>query len=366
MEKTPVVIDSGSGFCRAGFANDDQPQSVIRTVVTFPRYNRNKLDNVGPDSKRTGDQYTMLKLKPVNCGIITDWCAMELFWDHVFKCELKVFSDDQVAYMTDSPSSPLTNREKMAEILFEYFDVPGLHIYNTAFLSLCSMGATTGLVIETGCDVSHTTTIIEGENLRDTTYRLDIAGSQLSKYLSQLLLDSKHISHSMCMEQVPQIKEKYCYISLDYGQEMSVPDKHFEVELPDHKKILLGKEAFQCMEPIFKPNILGYDFPGLHKMALLSLEKVPEKYNKEVLNNIILSGGTSMCRNFSERIQEEMMCLCPWGSQLKFIINPKRNMAAWTGAAVVACLNISKLKTMTKDDYTEHGASYVYNKFNLQ
>jgi hypothetical protein len=36
-EVTAVVIDNGSGTCKAGFAGDDAPRSVFSTVVGRPK-----------------------------------------------------------------------------------------------------------------------------------------------------------------------------------------------------------------------------------------------------------------------------------------------------------------------------------------
>ncbi len=36
-EVTAVVIDNGSGLCKAGFAGDDAPRSVLPTVVGRPK-----------------------------------------------------------------------------------------------------------------------------------------------------------------------------------------------------------------------------------------------------------------------------------------------------------------------------------------
>ena len=35
-EKTPVVIDNGSGWLKAGFGGEEQPKSVFPTLVGFP------------------------------------------------------------------------------------------------------------------------------------------------------------------------------------------------------------------------------------------------------------------------------------------------------------------------------------------
>ncbi|KAM4706995.1 actin-6-like [Discoglossus pictus] len=364
MNKIPVVIDTGSGFCRCGFATDDQPSSIIRSVVVIPFYHKKKQDGFHQDSSIT-DLFTMERVKLIKNGIITNWEAMELFWNHVFSCRLNVLPEDQVAYMSDSPSNPATNREKMAEVLFESFDVPGLQISNTSFLSLCSTGALSGIVIESGYTVSHTVAIFEGQTIKNGTYRLDIAGKRLTKHLAQLLLKDNRIPFSLEKKQLMQLKEKYCYLSLDYERDMAMDDEQqiCKLELPDGKVFTLGKEKFQCPEPLFKPSMLGNDSPGLHTLAFKSIENVPPSCRNDILSNVTLAGASSLLHGFPERIRDELVRLCPLGYQLKFIARPGRENAAWTGGAITATISSSNIMVMRKEDYKEHGAYYVHKKF---
>ena len=34
----PVVIDNGSGICKAGFSGDDAPNCAFPSIVGFPKY----------------------------------------------------------------------------------------------------------------------------------------------------------------------------------------------------------------------------------------------------------------------------------------------------------------------------------------
>jgi len=61
-----------------------------------------------------------------------------------------------------APKNPKANREKMAEIMFETFNVPSLYIAIQSVLSLYSTGSTTGLVLDSGAGVTHTVPIYEG------------------------------------------------------------------------------------------------------------------------------------------------------------------------------------------------------------
>lgn len=58
--------------------------------------------------------------------------------------------------------NPQRNRERAAEIFFETFNVPALHIQMQAVLSLYSSGRTTGVVVDSGDGVTHVVPIFEG------------------------------------------------------------------------------------------------------------------------------------------------------------------------------------------------------------
>ena len=57
-----------------------------------------------------------------------DWEAMEKIWHHSYYNELRVSPDEHPVLMSEPPLNPRQNREKMAEILFEKFNVPSFYL----------------------------------------------------------------------------------------------------------------------------------------------------------------------------------------------------------------------------------------------
>lgn len=81
--------------------------------------------------------------------------------------------------LTEAPMNPKVNREKMAEIMFEKFNVPSLYVSIQAVLALYAAGKTTGVVLDAGDGVTHTVPVFEGYTFRHAIGRINLAGRDL-------------------------------------------------------------------------------------------------------------------------------------------------------------------------------------------
>ncbi|MEQ2169984.1 hypothetical protein GOODEAATRI_030532, partial [Goodea atripinnis] len=129
-------------------------------------------------------------------------------WHHTFYNELCVAPEEHPVLLSDAAITPNVCREKKTQILFEAFNVPALYMANQSVLSLFSSGRTTA----------------EREIVRD-------------------------------------MKEKLCYVALDFEQEMQTAASSSSLEkiyeLPDGQEVTISNERFRCPEVFFQPGFIG-------------------------------------------------------------------------------------------------------------
>ncbi|XP_057208280.1 uncharacterized protein si:ch211-241j12.3 isoform X2 [Triplophysa rosa] len=222
--KTPIVLDTGSGLMKAGFADQDLPTIVFPTVIGHPKYEEVMSGGVDRDVYVGHDARHMrgvLTLKhPIRNGIVRNWDEMEMIWHHAFQ-QLSVDPRDHPVMLTEAAMNPLENRQRMIELMFETFNVPLTFVAMQAVLALYASGRTTGVVLDSGDGVSHSVPVFDGYCLPHAVQRFSLAGADVTLQLQKLLLEQGVCMQTSAeLEIVREMKEKCCCVALDYESEI--------------------------------------------------------------------------------------------------------------------------------------------------
>eukprot|EP01001_Neometanema_parovale_P006313 NODE_2682_length_1363_cov_118.131452_g2548_i0.p1 GENE.NODE_2682_length_1363_cov_118.131452_g2548_i0~~NODE_2682_length_1363_cov_118.131452_g2548_i0.p1 ORF type:complete len:392 (-),score=57.69 NODE_2682_length_1363_cov_118.131452_g2548_i0:100-1275(-) len=372
-----VVIDNGGYSIKAGYAGEQAPRAVFPCVVGEPR-NKGVVMATGDKEYYVGDQAQERRgclsvTIPVHNGEVVNWKDMERLWNHTFYNELRLVPEDHPVILTEPPLNPNSHREKTTEIMFEGFAVPGLYLSVSSVLSLYSSGQTSGLVVDSGKDVTMTVPVFEGYTLTRHICKTTVAGKAITDYLVQLLMERGYnFTTTNEIDIVNYIKETICYVATDYEEalENSQDSNSVKYQLPDGQDIILNEERFKCTECIFNPSMMPIDpnAMGLDVMCFDSIGRCDTEIRKEMYKYIMCSGGTTLFDGLAKRIGSGMHNLYKHKYPnepvvpMRIVDNVERMYASWLGGSMLGILPMFHKMWITREEYQEHGPSIVHTK----
>lgn len=246
------------------------------------------------------------------------------------------------------------------QVIWEFFYAPS--IYLTVALLHSS-----GVVLDCGDGVSHTVPIYEGFSLPHAIKRIDLAGRDITEFMQKILTERGYnFTTSAEREIVRDVKEKLCYVALDYEEELQKADTSSEAEkdyeLPDGNVIVINNERFRAPEVLFNPAFIGMEQEGVHEATFHSIMKCDVDIRKDLYSNIVLSGGTTMYPGIQDRLQKEITAMAPPSVKVKIIAPPERKYSVWIGGSILASLTTFQQMWINKSEYDESGPSIVHRK----
>jgi len=113
---------------------------------------------------------------------------------------------------------------------------------------------------------------------------------------------------------------------------------------------------------LFKPNLIGREFAGVHQTTFDSIMKCDVDIRKDLYGNIVLSGGTTMFDGVAERMEKEIKALAPQSMKIKIVAPPERKYSVWIGGSILASLSTFQQMWISKQEYDESGPQIVHRK----
>lgn len=332
--KAPVVIDNGTGYTKMGYSGNVEPQYIIPTVLATRADEggvSRKMEGIEDMDFYVGEQAqansTTYQINyPIRHGIIDNWDNMERLWQRCMFEYLRCEPEEHYVMLTEPPLNPPENREATAEIMFETFNVPGLYIAVQAVLALAASWTSkqvtertlTGTVIDSGDGVTHVIPVADGYVIGSCIRHIPLAGRTITQFIQQIMRDRKEpVPPEDSLEVAKRVKEMFCYVSPDLVKEYQKYDKQPEKYFKSYQGVKrqtgtgwscdVGYERFLGPEVFFNPEIFSSDFTTpLPDVVDESILKCPIDVRRGLYKNIVLSGGTTMFKDFGRRLQRDI------------------------------------------------------------
>ncbi|NWI70382.1 ACL7A protein, partial [Todus mexicanus] len=363
-EVKSVVVDIGTGYFKCGFSGDPWPSCIVSSTAGEP------VHEAGSDQKETfvgrkcqNNSAPSTLTNPVRHGLVADWNCVQDILEYIFQTEMKIQTEYHTVLVSVPPLCSIAYKERYAEMMFEGFHVPAMHIAYQSQLSMYSYGKTSALVVESGHGASHVVPIYEGYIVRSITGGVDYAGFDITRYLMKLLNESGNVFTEQQLNIVQDLKEKCCHTSLDLEQVLRWPvqKQQMDYELPDGRLVTVGKERFLSAEALFRPALLGSQQPGLLQLTLACLKKCDANIKTKMAGNILLCGGSTMMEGFANRFKMELAKVCP-RDNLTTAVSPQRKCSVWVGGSILASLHSFQDLWVYRNEYEERGPSCIFKK----
>lgn len=394
------VVDVGTGYTKLGFAGNTEPQFIMPSCIGVKESAKigqkvhkgiEDLDFYIGDEGMEKPNYAVKW--PVRHGIVEDWDLMERFTEQIIFKYLRAEPEDHYFLMTEPPLNTPENREYLAEIMFESFNVPGLYIAVQAVLALAASWTSrqvgervlTGTVIDSGDGVTHVIPVAEGYVIGSCIKHIPIAGRDITYFIQQLLRERESgIPPEQSLETAKAIKEKYCYICPDIAKEFAKYDSDPARWIREHEsknaitkqgfKVDVGHERFLGPEIFFHPEFSNPDFTTpISTVVDDVIQNCPIDTRRPLYKNVVLSGGSTMFKDFGRRLQRDIKRtvdarlkmseelsggrIKPKPMEVQVISHSMQRYAVWFGGSMLASTPEFYQVCHTKADYDEHGPS---------
>lgn len=384
-----VIIDMGGYSTRIGYAGDNAPRMNERTAVLLGESEEGtKTKNLCFNKAYESVDHTHVT-GVIRNGLVTNWDACEQLLQHID--DVMLLSDMDVnspVMMTEKALVPHTQRQKIAELLFEKHHVSSAFFSLSPVLALYASGICTGVSVEMSHDQSHVVPVFQGFPHFHAMHCLPVGGRDLTEVLQQRCPQSLPPSVLARSEADTWgfLKEVCCYtaenkIAFSVSLANATADKYaMSHRLPDGTTMTLGAERFvpseifiqpaalmpnlRCAQAEVESEVLLRSFSGsvkgIQELIVDATKKCDHDLASTFLDNILLSGGSSLFKGFPDRLESEVQALLPVSAdRVRVIAEVERRGAAFVGASILASLPSFQNLWVTRKEYEEFGSVAV-------
>lgn len=264
------------------------------------------------------------------------------------------------------------SKRKMAEIMFEYFNVPAITIQSAGVLALYAQGIWTGVVVDCG-NRTKITPVYEGTVLPHAVMQSCFGGIDVDNALTSMLVERYGATYSRDTSSLDmqRFKEQHAFVSdsdaaAGTGAAAIASDITVKHRMSTGTNLLFDRERCLGGEELFTAN-LPNGCRGLAQGVQWSIQKCESVLRKQLLGSILLCGGTTCIGGFPERLRHDTTALLQSRGRDRAmsdlpkvnVIAPRnRKYTAWLGGACLAQMDdFGDRILISADEYDERGAA---------
>ena len=369
--KQPIIIDLGSSEIKAGLFSNSSPSIRLNNIIgeSLPIKNSSSLNKDHYISSECDQYYNDLLIRyPIQRGVFVNDEDIQLIFEYILtQIGLNPEQMKEHPLLISEPiNNKLSNSEKISEILFEKMNIPALIFAKQPLLSLISTGYSTGVVLESGSDITQSCVSCEGYLIKNSFFRCDYGGKDVTNVLKILLKQNNIDIRNNSLDDTKilnEIKEKQCYIKTLKDENDDFVSLLSEYILPDGNRLKLNDEKILAPEILFNNKLIFAEDLTFHEMVISSIDKVDINIKDKLYKTIILSGGNTKFKGIEEKMIVNLSYLIPRGVDIKIKtqINPELN--CWNGGKVIASLNIFNKMLVDKKEWEECGKNIIQVRY---
>ena len=366
-----IIIDLGSSEIKAGFLGNPPEIKRLPNIIgeNLCKINPSIINKPHYISSECEQYYSDLSIRnPIQRGNFINEDDIPLIFEYIFS-QLGLNPEqikEHPLLITEPLNNKYSNSENISQILFEKMNIPALIFAKQPLLSLISTGYSTGIVLESGSDITQSCVSYEGYLIENSCLRFDYGGKDVSNTLNILLKqrnsDINYINFFDDIKVLNDIKEKQCYIKTLKDDNEDFVSIHSEYILPDGSKLNLQDEKILAPEILFNNKLIFQEYFPFHEMVINSIDKCDVNIKGKLYKTIVMSGGNTKFKGIEEKMKTNLSYLIPRGVDIKLRMQENPELNCWNGGNIVASLNTFNKMLVYKKDWEECGKNIIHVK----
>ncbi|KAI6194520.1 WD repeat-containing protein 48-like protein [Aphelenchoides besseyi] len=338
----------------------------------------------------------------MNDCMIEDWDLFEQMMEYIYKKCLCTESKNHGTLFSEASWNTKDKREKLAELMFEKYQVPSFFLVKNAVLTAFSTGRSAGLVLDSGATYTSATPVYDGYAITNAVVKSPVGGDLIVDQCRRVLNDQKielvpyyKVESKMEVKdgeppvwtkkkKLPTVTKSYedfmeKQLIEDYAQStLQLCDAPIDVDFME--KLPASSYGFPCgfrkdflaerariPEALFDKKYLeGHEvlretYLDVSTVAMTSCGMCDVDIRPHLFSNIIVTGGNSLIMGFTERLNHDLARRC--NPTVKLRLPPcqpnERRYGAWIGGSIVSSLGSFQQLWISKSEYEESGKVIV-------